>query len=131
MGPVTVRMLENKHKVLEDVLMTAHRKSDIKSEEDLRFYTKNAMARHNLYLESDGFTPHEKLTGQPPFTVTNMIPKVTPRFALSCANLSRAIAHRLSLSAAAFCARNASAAPPSSLRIASSSRFLWRCLRCS
>ena len=76
--PTHHSLLENKHKVLDDVLMTAHRKSDIKSEDDLRFYTKNAMARQNLYLESDGFTPHEKLTGQRPYTVTDMITLSAP-----------------------------------------------------
>ena len=37
--PTHHSLLENKHKVLDDVLMTAHRKGDIKSEEDLRYTT--------------------------------------------------------------------------------------------
>ena len=71
--PTHHALLEHKHKTLNSVLETARLKGDIRSRTDLEFYTSNAMMRHNIILKSEGFTPFEKLSGQPPSTLTDLV----------------------------------------------------------
>ena len=71
--PLHHALLEHKHKTLNEVLDTAVRKGDIHSRNDLEFYVANALTRHNTILKSDGFTPFELLTGQPPRQLHDMV----------------------------------------------------------
>ena len=65
-------LIENKHKVLDATLDMAFNKGDIQNEDDLEFYSSQAMARNNLDMLTDTATAFERVTGEVPRTLMDM-----------------------------------------------------------
>ena len=65
-------LIKNKHKVLDATLDMAFNKGDIQNEDDLEFYSSQAMARNNLDMLTDTATAFERVTGEVPRTLMDM-----------------------------------------------------------